>query len=105
MRLWDNGRDVLLAGDAAGVVELVFPHDFRRDKLQSKEGMAARQEFVLSTTHSAAGRQFLTTYNHTYNPDRMRERSLAAGIGVFALGALLAVPLWRRRPGKEKANA
>jgi len=87
--------------DRDGIVEIELPHDFSADRLNSQEGMAAQQAFVLAARHTAGDTRYLSTYSQFYHPDRMRERNLGAGIGVFALGMLLAVPLWRR---KEKKN-
>jgi hypothetical protein len=44
----------------------------------------------------------LSTFNHHYLPDRMRERSLFGGIGALAFGMVLAAPLLRRK-GKKNA--
>lgn len=98
----EGGSRQQFMADADGVAEVSFPRDFTSERLGAKEGMNARQEFVLSLEHVAGGKRFLTTYNQSYNPDRMRERSLALGVGVFALGMVFAVPLLRR---KEKKNA
>lgn len=97
----EGGSRRQFEADADGIVEVVFPHDFRPERLTAKEGINARQAFVLAVEHEAGGKRHLTTYNHVYNPDRMRERSLALGAGVFALGMLLAVPLLRRKEKKD----
>jgi hypothetical protein len=98
----EGGSRQLFIADSDGVAEISFPRDFMAERLTAKEGMNARQAFVLSVEHDAGGKHHLTTYNHVYNPDRMRERNLALGAGVFALGMALAVPLLRR---KEKKHA
>lgn len=98
----EGGTRQTFTSDANGVAEITFPRDFLAERLKSKEGMNARQEFVLAVRHEAGGKQYLTTYNHSYNPDRMRERSLPIGVGVLALGMVLAAPLLRRK-GKKNA--
>lgn len=98
----EGGTRQGFTADAEGIVEISIPRDFLSERLSAKEGINARQEFVLSLEHFAEGKRYLTTYNHSYNPDRMRERSLPLGLGVFALGMVLAVPFLRR---KEKKHA
>lgn len=98
----EGGTRQTFTSNAAGIAEVSFPQDFLPERLTSKEGMNARQEFVLSVRHETGGKQYLTTYNQSYNPDRMRERSLPIGIGVLALGMMLATPLLRRK-GKKNA--
>ncbi len=84
--------------DENGVVEVIFPHDFSKKKLESHR---PRQDFILSTYYSDQDKDYLTTYNHYYYPDLMRSRNLGAGVAVFAFGMLLATPLLRK---KEKKN-
>lgn len=98
----EGGTRQAFTSDANGIAEITFPRDFLAERLTSKEGMNARQDFVLSVRHEVGGKQYLTTYNHSYNPDRMRERSLPIGVGVLALGMVLAAPLLRRK-GKKNA--
>ena len=98
----EGGTRQTVTSDANGIAEVTFPRDFLPERLTSKEGMNARQDFVLSVRHEAGGKQYLTTYNHSYNPERMRERSLPIGVGVLALGMVLATPLLRRK-GKKNA--
>lgn len=98
----EGGTRQTFTSDANGIAEITFPRDFLAERLKSKEGMNARQDFVLAVRHEAGGKQYLTTYNHSYNPDRMRERSLPIGVGVLALGMVLAAPLLRRK-GKKNA--
>jgi hypothetical protein len=97
----EGGTRQRITADEEGVAEVVIPRDFMAERLTAKEGMNARQAFVLAVEYEAGGKRHLTTYNHVYNPDRMRERSLALGAGVFALGMLLAVPLLRRKEKKD----
>ena len=97
----EGGTRQTFTSNAEGIAEVTFPRDFTSERLQSKEGMNARQDFVLAVSHEADGKRYLTTYNHSYNPDRMRERSLTLGVGVLALGMLLATPLLRRKGKKN----
>lgn len=98
----EGGTRQTFISDTAGIAEVSFPRDFLSERLASKESMNARQDFVLAVRYEAEGKQYLTTYNQSYNPDRMRERSLPIGVGVLALGMLLATPLLRRK-GKKNA--
>ena len=97
-----GGTRQTLTSDAAGVVAVTFPRDFREENLNSENPMASRQGFVLAVRHRQTGHEHLTAYNHHYLPDRMRERSLLGGIAALVAGMALATPLLRR---KEKAHA
>lgn len=97
-----GGTRQTLTSDAAGVVTVTFPRDFREESLNSENPMASRQGFVLAVRHRQTGHEHLTAYNHHYLPDRMRERSLLGGVVALIAGMALATPLLRR---KEKAHA
>lgn len=90
------GSRSTLFTNAHGVVTVIFPRDFDPEKSQAAHDRP-KAGFVLSTAHSDAGRQFVTAFNHTYSPEPERSRSLAWGAAFSALGALIAVPLLRRK--------
>lgn len=99
----ENGSQQQFVSDQHGVARIVFPPDFPAAKLAAAEDLRRLQaRFVLAVERHEAGRHYLTAFNGTYSPDRMRERSLLWGGGFALLGMVLAVPLlWR----KEKNGA
>ncbi|TVO51965.1 hypothetical protein [Denitromonas halophila] len=90
------GSRSTLFTNAHGVATIIFPRDFDPEKAQAAHDRP-KAGFVLSTTHHAANRQFMTAFNHTYSPEPERSRSLAWGAAFSTLGALIAFPLLRRK--------
>jgi hypothetical protein len=88
--------------DLSGIAAIRFPRDFSPEKLTGENPMSTKQEFVLAVQHADGDMKHLSTFNHHYLPDRMRERSLFGGIGALAFGMVLAAPLLRRK-GKKNA--
>ena len=99
--LTEPGTRRVWVSDARGEVEVTFPRDFPEAALTGPNPMNASQGFVLAVNQAIDGRNYLSTYTHRYYPDRMRERSLAAGVGALGFGMVLAAPLIRRK--RERA--
>lgn len=99
--LTEPGTRRVWVSDTRGEVEVTFPRDFPEASLTGPNPMNASQGFVLAVNQAIDGRNYLSTYAHRYYPDRMRERSLAAGVGALGFGMVLAAPLIRRK--RERA--
>lgn len=130
-----NGSRIEAISDAAGVVTVNIPDDFKdvkdepkasREKLASEKsaeelsgsekparsmGMGDRRrsgDFVLAAEYQSSDKNYLTTFNSAYGPNAYDGRSLALGLGFTLIGMIGATPLLRqRKPGekKEAANA
>lgn len=100
-----NGSHAAFRSDAAGRVRLAFPNDWPADAMAEDGHRRPMTPFVLMVEHEAAGRRYLSAFNHVYGPDPMQARSLAAGAGCLALGGVLALPLLRRRKEKKEGKS
>lgn len=85
--------------DASGFATVLFPRDFRPAAKLSEAAhhRPRRAQFVLFTEKSSEGRRYLTAFNHTYQQDTDRDKSLGWGAAFGLLGMLAATPLLRRR--------
>lgn len=98
----ERGTRTTFTTDAEGVATVLFPRDF--PPYAEGDGHArAKAGFVLSAERQEGGRHFVTTFNHTYTPDSDRGRSLGWGAAFGLAGMLGALPLLRRRPGKDSS--
>ncbi len=91
--------------DAAGVVKVHVPQDFKAEEEQSKgesHGMRRGADFVLAVSHADGSLQYLTAFNSSYGEDAYTNRSLAMGLGFMLAGMLGAAPLLRKRKAAAK---
>lgn len=104
-----GSRSTFLTG-RDGIATVLFPRDFGpAGEKSGGEGHGPRRaKFVLATEKEAAGRRYLTAFNHAYGQDADRDRSLGWGAAFGLAGMLAAAPLLRRRsprPQGENGNA
>lgn len=98
----ENGSSLVTKTDNEGIAHIQFPMDFDPARLAKAEDPTRVQaKFVVSVAREENQQRLLTAFNGNYMPDRMRERSLAWGVGFTLLGMGLALPLLRR---KEKVD-
>ncbi len=104
--LTSNGSRMVLMTDAAGVLTVHVPDDFKKIEEVKQGGghdHSPRRgaDLVLATQHVANGKTYLTAFNSTYGPDAFDQRSLALGLGFILLGMIGATPLLRQRKNKK----
>ncbi len=97
-----NGSKSELLTDAAGVLSLHVPDDFRPEEENKQagghsHGGRSAAELVLVTECVDGGKSYLTAFNSSYGPNALDQRSLVMGLGFTLLGMLGAVPLLRQR--------
>lgn len=95
-----GGTERIFRTDSRGLVRVAFPDDVAEAPQQGghNHGRGGQNRFVLAVGHTdAAGRYYLTAFNHTYGAAAGAGRSMAAGLGFLVLGGVLAVPLTLRR--------
>lgn len=98
----ENGTRQHFSTDGDGIVQIVFPRDYRVEMIDSAQGAArTRKGFLLSSSVTRDEVRHLTTFSNFYTPDLLRERSVAWGAAFALLGGLLAVPLLRRKEKKS----
>lgn len=100
------GSRIRFVTNSVGMVTVLFPRDIRAAGDDSGGHRPRPGKFVLAVEHEAAGKKYLTAFNHTYRKDPDRDSSLDAGVGFLLLGMLGALPLLRRRKtANEDENA
>lgn len=103
-----NGSRMELLSDALGVVKVHVPDDFKPERVQSNgdsHGMRRSADFVLATSYSDAGQQYLTAFNSSYGANAFDQRSLGMGLGFVLLGMLGAAPLLRNRKASNSKES
>lgn len=94
----ENGSRQTVRTNEQGIANLRFPMDFDSTRLAKAADLGRVQaKFVVSVERQENRQRLLTAFNGNYMPDRMRERSIAWGIGFTLLGMTLALPLLRRK--------
>jgi len=100
-----NGSRSEFMTDAAGLVQVHVPDDFKAEEAQSKDGnhsMRRGADFVLAVSHADGDHRYLTAFNSSYGEDAYANRSLAMGLGFMLVGMLGAAPLLRKRKAAAK---
>lgn len=105
-----NGSHTELLSNAAGVVEVAIPDDFKPVAESQAagghdHGMRRGADLVLAAEHVADGKTYLTAFNSSYGPDAFDQRSLALGLGFTLLGMIGAAPLLRQKKAGQKPDA
>lgn len=105
-----NGSQSEFMTDAAGLVQVHVPDDFKTETEQSKgesHGMRRGADFVLAVSHTDGGLNYLTAFNSNYGEDAYANRSLVMGLGFMLVGMLGAAALLRTRKtnNEERTNA
>ncbi len=92
--------------DRDGIATVLFPRDFKpaTDQAGGDGHGPRRARFVLATEKEAAGRRYLTAFNHAYGQDADRDRSLGWGAAFGLVGMLAATPLLRRRAARPQGD-
>lgn len=100
-----NGTTERLTADGKGVVQVVFPSDFKPVEMRpvAAHGRPSASAFVLAVERELEGRRFLSTFSYRYIPNPYDGKSLWMGAGFALLGGILAIPLLRRSTGKTEA--
>lgn len=99
-----NGTKSRLTANGKGVVEIVFPSDFKPVEMRpvAEHGRPVSSAFVMAVEREVEGRHFLSTFSYRYSPNPFDGKSVWAGAGFALLGATLAIPLLRRRDAKKE---
>lgn len=97
----EAGTRTTFVTDEQGVATALFPRDFPPDADGQEGHRRPRLGFVLTTERHDDARHFVTSFNYIYTPDGERGRSLGWGATFVLVGMLGALPLLRRRNGKE----
>jgi hypothetical protein len=99
----EQGKSTTAVSDAQGIARITIPAEFEikelaqeRTKPQGHRPHRPKANFVLTTTHTADGKQYQTTFNHDYRPGPFFNKSLMTGVGFLFLGMLMATPLLRK---------
>ena len=105
-----NGSKSELLTDAAGVLSLHVPDDFKPEEENKQtgghnHGGRSGAELVLTTEYADGGKSYLTAFNSSYGPNALDQRSLVMGLGFTLLGMLGAVPLLRQRKTEKNGVA
>jgi len=106
-----NGSKVEALTDAAGVLSVHIPDDFKpieekKEGAAHDHGMRRGADLVLATEYVEGGKTYLTAFNSSYGADAFDNRSLAMGLGFMLLGMAGAVPLLRqKKSGKQPTQA
>jgi len=104
-----NGSKVETLTDAAGVLTLHIPDDFKpvegkKEGASHDHGMRRGADLVLATEYVEGGKTYLTAFNSTYGADAYDKRNLAMGLGFALLGMASAAPLLRQKKTEKKAD-
>ncbi len=105
-----NGSKAEVLTDAAGVLSLHIPNDFKaveekKEGAGHDHGMRSGADLVLATEYVDGGKTYLTAFNSAYGEDAYDNRSLAMGLGFALLGMAGAAPLLRQKKTEKKADA
>jgi len=104
-----NGSKVEMVTDAAGVLSVHVPNDFKpveekKEGAGHDHGMRRGADLVLATEYVAEGKTYLTAFNSAYGADAYDKRNLAMGLGFTLLGMAGAAPLLRQKKTEKKAD-
>lgn len=104
-----NGSMAEFVSDAAGVIRMRLPDDFKAEEEMPaagghNHGMRRGADFVLAAEHAGEGKNYLTAFNSSYGPNAFDQRNLGLGLGFMLLGMLGATPLLRNRKTEQKAG-
>lgn len=104
-----NVSKVEMATDAAGVLSLHVPDDFKpveekKEGAGHDHGMRRGADLVLATEYVDGGKTYLTAFNSAYGADAYDKRNLAMGLGFALLGMVGAAPLLRQKKTEKKAD-
>ncbi len=104
-----NGSKVETLTDAAGVLTLHIPDDFKpveekKEGASHDHGMRRGADLVLATEYADGGKTYLTAFNSTYGADAYDKRNLAMGLGFALLGMVGAAPLLRQKKTEKKVD-
>ena len=104
-----NGSKVEMVTDAAGVLSLHVPDDFKpveekKEGAGHDHGMRRGADLVLATEYVDGGKTYLTAFNSAYGADAYDKRNLAMGLGFALLGMVGAAPLLRQKKTEKKAD-
>lgn len=104
-----NGSKVETLTDAAGVLTLHIPDDFKpveekKEGAGQDHGMRRGADLVLATEYVDGGKTYLTAFNSSYGADAYDKRNLAMGLGFALLGMAGAAPLLRQKKTEKKAD-
>ncbi|MGN7611928.1 hypothetical protein ACQZV8_07560 [Magnetococcales bacterium HHB-1] len=101
----EQGMNFSVQSDSQGVARVTFPEEFiiKKSPIPQKGHHYHRRpqaDFVLTVTHQADGKTYLTSFNHHYRPGAWFHKSLIPGVGFLFAGMLIATPLLRKRDGR-----